>query len=545
MYRACTSMMSCHQLVVVVACITTLALGFDAVPGAALRGALKESVEPAHTELLSDNGGDTADLLKTPFGMAFGVALGTAMMAFAGRSIKRTKDEQKRIQQLYDENTSSQQLQKMADAGTPLPSLVVIRGVASADGNDVQGVSSSIDGIKSHVGHIDQPDNAYIAIARMAKSGNPKMKVLTDKVAAQTGIKPEDVPDVADDFTHAQVDFQAGTPLILSEILVDRLSGSVLESKEKDDNGNVKKVTITRNCRNQSYTCFYGRKQADGLHLLDMQGGRIDLCLPSADLLPQYSTIHHGEVPPLFLSTANVNEEFFAMLRKEGLTVQGKHLDMSNLPPSKITTPSTHLSKFIFIDSQSTTDTGMFAGNGRVLRSISAAYDNKMLLWEPLGFYDPDKQGGGVPTYAADPKSEMVSADELMEKAARAADINSRMTTYCEPSFSRDQLRPRRDEENCFRVTELAIPRGCDVTILAKPVKSAAGKVTLVAPNSAEDGADVDNPDAQRYRFRILKGHGVENLLKQRSLNIMQYYGFAVLGAFLTFWAAAGYPGLN
>jgi len=302
---------------------------------------------------------------------------------------------------------------------------------------------------------------------------------------------------------------------------------------------------VTRGCRKNSYACFYGRKMSDGLHLLDMQGGRLELKLPAANCLPQFSPLHHGEAPSLFLPTANVTEEFFSFLRKEGLTVQGKHLDFSNMPPSKITDPDTLLSKFIFLDAQSATELGSFNGNPRSLHGISAAYGNAPFLWEPRGFYDKEPDSGGLPSYACDRESQMVSPEELYQRAERAAQTNSANTPYCEPTYSRSELRGRRNEENCFRVTELAIPRGGDVTILAKPVKTAEGKVALVAPNDAEEGADADNPDAQRFRFRILKGHSVETLLKQRALNINAYYGFALLGAFLTTWAAADYPGLS
>merc|ERR1712046_26442 len=148
-------------------------------------------------------------------------------------------------------------------------------------------------------------------------------------------------------------------------------------------------------------------------------------------------------------------------LRKEGLDVKGKHLDFSNLPPSKITDPSTHLSEFIFIDAQSTTDMGAFGGSAAVLNGISRAFGYKEFLWEPRGFYDKDNRSDDlVPSYAADPKSQMVSADELLARAARAADINTQKTHYCEPTFSREELRGRRDQESCFRGTELAIPRG-------------------------------------------------------------------------------------
>jgi len=544
-------MISLAQLLVFAVCVAwkPLVQAENAVPSVGLRGT-EASVTVAGSDPAAAESLSSADegllLLKSPFGQAFGIALGSAMVTFAGRSIKRTREEKKRIQQLFDDNTSAEQLQRMADAGKPLPSLVIIRGVASADGADVQVVSPKIDGLKSMLGQIDQPANEYIELAQMAKN-NPNMKGVTDNIAAQTGIRPSDIPDVRDDFTHARRDFKGDVPLILSEILVARLCPWVSKTEKKEDDGS-KKVTIERKCRKQSYTCFYARRIADGFHILDMQGGRIELKPPSAELLPQFSPIHHGEAPSLFLPTANVQEEFFGMLRKEGLTVKGQHIDFSNLPASKITDPDTLLSKFIFVDKQSATEMGGFGENASVLRGIGAAYPASKFLWEPRGFYDKNNASESrLPDYVPleDQNSKMVGAAELLEKASRAASLNSEKTPYCEPTFSRESLRARRNEESCFRITELAIPRGSDVTILGKPVTNPQGKVMLVPPNSAEDGADVDNPDAQRYRFRILKGHTVENLLKQRSVNILQYYGFAVVGVFLAAWAAADYPGLT
>lgn len=515
--------------------MNALVVALEQDGSAALRGTGMEAGAPAKS-MISLASDATMKGLKSPFGMAFGVALGTAMVAFAGRSIKRTKEEQKRLQNLFDQNMTSQQLQKMADSGAELPSLVIIRGVVSADGPNVQAVAPTIEGLKSQVGEIHQPDNAFIKIAQLAKS-DPNMKPLTDKVAAQTGIKPSDIPDVKDDYSNAHRDF-AGDALILSEILVARLSVTVRKEEDKEKN-----ITITRTARKRSHACFYARKMSPGFHLLDMNGGRLELKLPSAAMLPQFSPIQHGEAPSLFLPVSNVVEEFFGFLRKEGLTVQGQHLDLSNLPPSKVTDPDTLLSKFIFVDVQSSTDAGGFGGNPQVLQGISDAYNGAKFLWEPRGYYD----GAGVdlPKYATDTESKMVSPSELCQKLQSAAQVNTAQTDFCQPTFSRASLAGRRDEENCFRVTELAIPRGSDVVVLAKPVKTPDGKVTLVPPNSAEDGADVDNPDAQRYRFRILKGHSIENLLKQRSVNIQAYYGFACMGAFLTMWAGAGYPGLS
>lgn len=519
--------------------MNALVVALEQDGSAALRGTGIEVGAPAKS-MISLTSDATIELLKTPFGMAFGVALGTAMVLFAGRSIKRTAEEKKRLQGLFDENMTSQQLQKMADSGAELPSLVIIRGVVSADGPNVQAVAPTIEGLKSQVGQIHQPANDYIKIAQMAKS-NPNMKPITDKVAAQTGIKPEDIPDVKDDYSDAHRDF-VGDAIILSEILVARLSVSVLKNETKDKDTGVVKITIKRTARKKSHACFYARKMSPGFHLLDMNGGRLELKLPSAAMLPQFSPIQHGEAPSLFLPVANVMEEFTAFMRKEGLTVQGQHLDLSNMPPSKVTNPDTLLSKFIFVDVQSSTEAGAFGGNPQVLQGISDAYNGAKFLWEPRGYYDFETN---MPNYATDTESKMVSPSELSQKLQSAAKVNSAQTPFCEPTFSRASLPGRRDEENCFRVTELAIPRGSDVVVLAKPVKTPNGKVTLVPPNSAEDGADVDNPDAQRYRFRILKGHSIENLLKQRSVNIQAYYGFACTGVFLTMWAGAGYPGLG
>merc|ERR1711879_791061 len=106
----------------------------------------------------------------------------------------------------------------------------------------------------------------------------------------------------------------------------------------------------------------------------------------------------------------------------------------------------------------------------------------------------------------------MVSADELVSMGQTAAQENSNQTKFCEPTFSRNELQSRRDDENCIRYTELAIPRGAPVTVLGRPIKNASGDIELMPPNSSEAGGDVANPDAERFRFRILHGHGVENL---------------------------------
>merc|ERR1712151_786226 len=99
-----------------------------------------------------------------------------------------------------------------------------------------------------------------------------------------------------------------------------------------------------------------------------------------------------------------------------------------------------------------------------------------------------------------------MGADEFMSMGRMAADENSRNTRICEPTFLRSDLPRRRDDENCIRYTELAIPRGAPVTVLGRPVKNASGDLELMPPNSAELGKDPDDSDAERFRFRILQG---------------------------------------
>merc|ERR1719215_2126905 len=129
-------------------------------------------------------------------------------------------------------------------------------------------------------------------------------------------------------------------------------------------------------------------------------------------------------------------------------------------------------------------------------------------------------------------------------------------TPYCEPTFTREQVLQRRDQENCFRYTELAIPRGVPVTVLARPMVVEAGtgegadcRIRLTSPlTSTEDDFKQGEGDAlrgDRFRFRIRPGHTVENLLRIRDLNVNAYYGLAVVGLAFSGWAAAGYPGMG
>mmetsp|Transcript_18348 Transcript_18348/g.52467 ORF Transcript_18348/g.52467 Transcript_18348/m.52467 type:complete len:760 (+) Transcript_18348:70-2349(+) len=486
-----------------------------------------------------------------------GICIGFASVAFAVYSIYRAKREANRIISLFEANTQVKELEDKARRGEPLPNIVVIKGILAADGRDVSTVSPRIDGLKDRVGEIKQPKNAWIEIARQAKR-DPQLKGIADAIVERTGVDAADVPDVPEPGeTYARQSAVRGEgPYVLSEILVARICAKhqrVTEEKKS------KKVLIKRPCRNESYNCFHGRRVADGLHLLDLDGGRADLDLPPADAVGLAGI---AEPPPLFLPVNDVWTEFTHYLRRDGLSGPGgRHQRLDDLPAMRLSDPYTLLSEFIFVDVQSPGDLGGMPGNPDVLSAIADAYSGKdgpaKFLWEPRGFYDSVKNGGynDVPAYASARfrKTEMVSAAELLERAQAAARQNALNTPFCEPTFSRDELIERRDQENCFRYTELAIPRGASVTVLARPMVAEAGtgegaecRIRLTSPLcSSEEGKEAIDLKLDRFRFRIRSGHTVENLLRLHDLNATAYYVLAVVGFCFAGWAAAGYPGVG
>jgi hypothetical protein len=486
-----------------------------------------------------------------------GITVGSIIVIYSVYSIFRSRREANRIISLFEANTQIKELADKAARGEQLPSLVVIRGHIASDGGDIGAVSRGIEGLRDRVGVIEQPKNAWIEIARQAKR-DPQLRGIADAVVERTGVDADDVPDVPEPIDpYARQSISRGEgPLVLSEVLVARICA---KHQRRIEDKKTKKVTIKRPCRNESYNCFHGRRVSEGLHLIDLDGTRADLELPPADAVGLAGI---SEPPPLFLPVSDVWTEFTHYLRKDGLTGPGgRRQRLDDLPPMRLSDPYTLLSEFIFVDVQSPGDLGGFESNTQVLNAVAEAYRTSQgparFLWEPRGFYDSVRGGGydDVPAYinAKFRRTEMVSAQELLERAQVAARENSRSTPYCEPTFSRAELEQRRDLENCFRYTELAIPRGCPVTILARPMIAEAGtgegaecRVRLVSPLSSEEAArEGRDSKADRFRFRILKGHRVENLLRHRVFNVTVYYVLTILGLSLIAWAATGYPGVR
>jgi len=487
-----------------------------------------------------------------------GMSAGVLVLCYAIYSVYRYRREANRIISLFEANTQIKELSESAARGEQLPNIVVIRGHIGADGGDICTVATGIDGLRERVGEIEQPKNAWIEIARQAKS-DPQLWGVADAVVQRTGVDADDVPEVPEpgDPYARQSNNRGEGSLVVAEILVARICAKHQSVRREKT---TKRVTIKRPRRNESYNCFHGRRVSERLHLIDLDGNRADIELPPADAVGLAGV---SDPPPLFLPVSDVWTEFTHYLRKDGVTgPSGRRQRLDDLPPMRLSDPYTLLSEFIFLDVQSPGDLGGFPGNGSVLEGIGEAFRSgptpAKFLWEPRGFYDSVRGGGydDVPAYATKyRKTEMVTARELLDRAQVAAKENARHTPHCEPTFTRLELEQRRDEENCFRYTELAIPRGTPVTILARPMVAQAGtgegvdcNIRLVSPG-CDEGPGPFNVDAKnlkdRFRFRILKGHQVENLLRHRELNPTAYYGLGLVAMAFIGWAASGYPGLG
>ena len=115
-----------------------------------------------------------------------GISAGVLVFFYAVYSLIKYQREANRIISLFEANTQIKELSEKAARGEPLPSIVVIRGHIGADGGDVNTVSGAIHGLRERIGEIEQPKNAWIEIARQAKS-DPQLRGVADAVVQRTG----------------------------------------------------------------------------------------------------------------------------------------------------------------------------------------------------------------------------------------------------------------------------------------------------------------------------------------------------------------------
>ena len=510
------------------------------------------------------------------------ILIGTLAIIFAGRNIKRLRRERQTIQKMWDENMTLQRLKDIVVASRPrtvnqpggttggsstattgtgnsvvslspetmtpssakLPDVCLIKGKINADGIDIVPLTCRIPPLHQLMGKIDQPPNFFISaldsIRGNSRDSSSGEKQAVKQALSSHGINFDEIPQVDDDYTVRDVQ-QGNGSYVISELLVTRLGCEATRKEEKDKEGNVT-VKITRKPKAARFNIHHQRQESEGLYLIDAENDNEQAALE----LPVYD-IKGGDSPELFLSLPEAMHEFRGFL---SMMMPFVNLVNANKP-------FTHLSKFIFIDQQSATDDGnQFAKKEKsssfwdshvyvrertnpvtikckdhvgVLDLLGRASPNDW-HWNPHAFYDNNPSS----SWSKWNEEETISYEEMKYRIPEAAKLNSRYQEAAEGSI--DHLR---DEENCFRICELGVPRNAEVTILAKPVLSDettegsdgmhTRSIKLIAPSKPE-GIFTD-----RFQFRILKGHTIENLLKHRDLGMAVYAGLAIMGVF-TIW---------
>lgn len=436
------------------------------------------------------------------------VALGVAAVAFAGRSMNRVRTEFSIIRKMWSKNTTLYNLKKKARAGISLPDVVLVRGTLTARGRPVSSVASKVAELKPLIGSIEQPRNFFLDLGSKVLSGEVKLPKGFD---LEKVYKFDDVERVEDDFSSRQAIL--GKNLVVSELFVTRLGCEARKRVTKDKNGN-RQETISRKSRRARFNVLHHRQVADGLELMDNYGDRAGIKLEdfgSAEMAA-------NESPSLFLSLPDPLKEFKQYF---STTQMGKTMGIRNADK-----PLSHLSKFLHLDQQSTTDTGAFS-----TRSSRAALDDlghlfpHGWLWSGKGFYDNNP--GNWSTY---PGVETLDYKDFKRRMLMAAEENAKYQDASDKSTT--SMRLSRDKENCFRVSEIGIPNYSDVVVLGKPQltlgNNADGNDLIIAPpDQPTSWANFSDP---RFNFRILKGHSVDNLMKHRTGAMQAYLGFGAMG---------------
>ena len=263
------------------------------------------------------------------------------------------------------------------------------------------------------------------------------------------------------------------------------------------------------------FNVFHHRRVAEGLLLEDVGDAA-----STADLvLPAYGQreLREADAPPLFFSLPEPMAEF----KRSSI---GRDWNVINANKS-----FTYLSKFLHLDQRTDTDDGSFRGGASegALDALGRLVPSGW-LWVGKGFYD-NRPG----SWASHPGVDYLDYAEFRRRVKAAAYENARYQDATEMSPS--EMAEARDKENCFRIAELGIGAS-DVVVMGKPVPR-DGDIEIAAPSAVsmanfksvlEKGSDVDEP---RFVFRILKGHNIDNLLKQRAGSVQAYLGFAGIGA--------------
>lgn len=460
---------------------------------------------------------------------ALSVTVGLAAVSFASVSMKRVIREKAIINQMWKLKTTVASLMGMAD---PLPAQVLLRGRLGATGPPVRALTSNVQQLQPLLGQIDQPYNELIAIGQKFKEEHMRdqksgLKNMVDKSSAGALSEVEELaklsPDEAlepEDY-HRTTGLQSGD-LLVTDLLVTRLGCEARKKVKKDKNGR-REVSITRKPRRARFNVKHVRQVADGLYIRGLAGRTAQLQLPEYD-------IGSRAAPSLFLTLPDAMAEFKGYF--SGIMPMVTILNSDQ--------PFTHLSKFIFIDKQSVTDDGSFQASSTRTSALetsrafkrppvheTSALDELGRLspngwhWDGHGYYDNNP--GSWSKWVG---KEVLDYEDFKQRLPEAARLNALGQEATEVSPS--EMEANRDDDNCFRFAELGISAS-DVTVLGSPKREEDGSITIGPPPVTSSHIK------ERFEFRILRGHTIENLIKHSQGSLQVYFGLACMGLFTVF----------
>jgi hypothetical protein len=271
---------------------------------------------------------------------------------------------------------------------------------------------------------------------------------------------------------------------------------------------------LVRRARQTRYTVASKQASAEGLYFTGLAGGQARLEPPQNDW--------RTSSPSLFLSVADGIQEFF---QSKELSQAFGELGVEPDPEAMADRSETghrfvHMSRFVTDDRDSDGDLPP-----KFLDDAVRALGKEGFVWHPDGYYDKVQNMPG----ASFRTQEVVTSDELLRRARVAAQENNELSIY---KYEGQDLALSRDREFGFRLVELAIPEQLPVTLVAKPLvdSGAERRIRFTAPDKEHNG--------MRFRFRILKGHGVERLLEQRTQSKLEYQLIGAAGVILIAKAA-------
>lgn len=270
-------------------------------------------------------------------------------------------------------------------------------------------------------------------------------------------------------------------------------------------------------------TVHHRRNTSEGLHLVGMAGEEAQVHPPPFDVTSENSS-------PLLLTTPDVQRDLRLWLEDKQMLRAIFETLVGLLSKSF---PFKHLSRFLFIDQSSDTDDGKSFGNlddrgaTSVLDELGTLSPKKW-NFNPKSFYDDSED---VAEWAAWPKQEVVPYAELKHRIPKASKQTGKHRTKKGVGVPVKEWQALRDKENGFRIVEMGIPNGTEVTIVAKPEYDAneSRVIRLVEPQTNE---------TQELQFSVLKGHTIDNFLKQRGSDVF-------LGDLQGFYLKCGALGLS